>query len=656
MLAAPFARSPLAGGLVATQTNPTTVDAVPTVLAEIEFTAGTWTNVAAYLRAATVKRGKNRALDKVDPGSVVLTLDNAARTFDPEYTAGPYYGNLAPGKGIRLRARWNDGSTVVTYTLFTGFVDRLMQSWDAEKPNDSTATIEASDGLAKLAAASLGAPFEVSMGAESPAPNIWLRMGEAHGPYAYDRSGNSRHAVIVGSPSLGQESLLDHDNDRSITFPANAQSWVATPPVGISALPWTVEFWFAGELDVAVLGDVTYLLMPADGTLTQTGSLRVYGEHGVLDVDGVTKLAQYLTVSQWGPTTSAIVQAPSGLFDGVRHHVTITGETGLAVKLYVDGVEKTLNQSGTSMALRDVGFAIGNAYAGKGALTIDEFVAWNVARTSTQRTTMEFASSGWAADTGTARITRILDAAGWAAADRNITTAFDTTFRGTDLVTTALEHLRAIEATIEGRLLVDHAGTLRLLGRDEHLISPYSTSQFTLGDGGGSEIGYVESGAYVYDWDLIANVVRRVNGESTIEARDAASIASYGKRDQSDPAEVESEYLSLAFEGALAEFRVAHYAQPVAHIDGVTIMPRSNPSAAWPHALGRELGDRATFKRRPQDVGSAISRDVIIEGIQHEIRPGKHWATTFRIDAIDAQLYFLFDSTLWDATDWRFAA
>jgi hypothetical protein len=660
---APYARSPIAGGTTAALGASTTATE-PTVYAEIEFTAGAWTDVSAYLRTATTKRGKERALDTVDPGTMVLTFGNATRRFDPEHATGPYYGNLAPGKGIRLRAVWGGYS----YAIFTGFVDRLSQSYDRESPNDSTATFECSDGLAKLAAATLGSPLEVTMASESPAPSMWLRLGERSGPAAYDRSGNNRYGVyvdhstfahLVGEIGYGASSLLQHDNDTGVTFPAGVHTWIGTSPMADAAIapfPWTLEFWFAGDLDPGPLGiEITYLVMPADAALTTVGSVRVYAEHGLYDVDGVTELDQRLVVSQWQGGTSAIVMAPTGFFDGEPHHVVVVGESGQPIRLYVDDVQYTLNQSGTAMALRaGVGFAIGNVFAGPGEFTIDEFMAWNDARDATERARISLAATGFAGETGNARITRILDHVGWPSANRNITTAFDTTLGGTPLATTALEHLRQIEQTIEGRLFMSEAGVLTLLGRNEHLVEPYITSQATFGDGAG-EIGYTEMGDWTLDWSLLTNVVRRTNGESTVIASDAASIATYGRRDQTDVAEVESHYATQEFDQQLAAYRLEHYSEPVPHVEGLRILPRKEPATMWPIALGVGLNERVTFKRRPQDVGNPISREVVVEGVSHSLS-AKRWETEFSIDAIGAQRYFLFDDTVWGEEEWRFAA
>jgi hypothetical protein len=47
----------------------------------------------------------------------------------------------------------------------------------------------------------------------------------------------------------------------------------------------------------------------------------------------------------------------------------------------------------------------------------------------------------------------------------------------------------------------------------------------------------------------------------------------------------------------------------------------------YPVILGAEIGTRWTFKRRPQNVGSAISQDVIVEGVTHTMTPSTFEST-----------------------------
>jgi hypothetical protein len=71
------------------------------------------------------------------------------------------------------------------------------------------------------------------------------------------------------------------------------------------------------------------------------------------------------------------------------------------------------------------------------------------------------------------------------------------------------------------------------------------------------------------------------------------------------------------------EWVLANYKDPKLRVTQVSFNPRPHssvhPSATsiYPPVLSAEIGTRWTFKRRPQNVGSAISQDVIVEGITH---------------------------------------
>ena len=76
--------------------SPTTVpfDAVPV-----------WETIAEA-RAFSMTRGRQQELDVIQPGTATLTVDNSERTFDPNNAAGAYFGDLLPGKRVRVRVTY----------------------------------------------------------------------------------------------------------------------------------------------------------------------------------------------------------------------------------------------------------------------------------------------------------------------------------------------------------------------------------------------------------------------------------------------------------------------------------------------------------------------------------------------------------------------
>jgi hypothetical protein len=89
----------------------------------------------------SVVRGKSRQLDRYPAGKVTVNLNNNDRTFDPLYTAGPYFGQIVPRRDVRVIS--ND------ILQYRGTID----DWnlDYQPQGNSVASIIASDGLTKLA-------------------------------------------------------------------------------------------------------------------------------------------------------------------------------------------------------------------------------------------------------------------------------------------------------------------------------------------------------------------------------------------------------------------------------------------------------------------------------------------------------------------------
>lgn len=94
-------------------------------------------DVTSYLRSVSVRRGRSRMLDKFTAGNCTLVLDNRARTFDPLYASGPYFGSIKPRKQVVVDV---DGEP-----LFTGAVADWNLSYDVG--GDSTAEPSCTDSF-----------------------------------------------------------------------------------------------------------------------------------------------------------------------------------------------------------------------------------------------------------------------------------------------------------------------------------------------------------------------------------------------------------------------------------------------------------------------------------------------------------------------------
>ena len=117
-------------------------DATRGVLDNTEFTLSgdRFFDITDRLVSVSTSRGKNQALDRIDAGQLNLVLDNSDRLFDPVYVNGFYFGQLIPGKEIRISSNG--------FPVIYGFVDDLDISYAPS--NRSIVSFKASDGLSNL--------------------------------------------------------------------------------------------------------------------------------------------------------------------------------------------------------------------------------------------------------------------------------------------------------------------------------------------------------------------------------------------------------------------------------------------------------------------------------------------------------------------------
>ena len=97
-------------------------------------------DITDRLLSASTSRGKNQALDRIDAGTLNIVVDNFDRLFDPLYENGFYFGQLIPGKEIRISC--ND------FPVIYGTVDDIDIAY--EPGNRSVASFQAADGLSYL--------------------------------------------------------------------------------------------------------------------------------------------------------------------------------------------------------------------------------------------------------------------------------------------------------------------------------------------------------------------------------------------------------------------------------------------------------------------------------------------------------------------------
>ena len=100
-----------------------------------------WIDVSDKVSDVSIKRGKNRELDRYSAANASVSLHNEDRRFDPLNTASPYVGNIIPRRAIRV--------TTNGYVQFTGVIEDWNLEYSVE--GKSTAIISAADSFTLMA-------------------------------------------------------------------------------------------------------------------------------------------------------------------------------------------------------------------------------------------------------------------------------------------------------------------------------------------------------------------------------------------------------------------------------------------------------------------------------------------------------------------------
>jgi hypothetical protein len=221
------------------------------------------------------------------------------------------------------------------------------------------------------------------------------------------------------------------------------------------------------------------------------------------------------------------------------------------------------------------------------------------------------------------RVTAVLDAIGWPAL--RTLSAGDSWLAAGPTPSTALDYQQQISDTEQGRLYIAGDGTVVFRDRTWELeTAAANTSQATFGDAG-AELDYQ---SLVLDGGQIDSIFNSIQvtpsaGVAGI-AEDSTSISAYGRHVQA----ISSLHYNQNDARNLARWRLAKYKDPNLNFTQLEIHPKKDPTNLFPKVLGLDFGHRVTVVRRPQGVGSAISQERAIDGIEHVITPND-WKTTY---------------------------
>jgi hypothetical protein len=155
-------------------------------------------DITDRLIGASVSRGKNNALDRIDSGISSITVDNSDRHFDPLFPNGPYFGQLIPRRTIRVTC--ND------LPVFLGSIDDFDIVYAPS--NRSQVRIDVSDAFSTLTQSGLS-EFTPTSQLSGARVNAVLDRPEVAWPEA-DREIDPGNSTMLGALVDEGTSVLEY--------------------------------------------------------------------------------------------------------------------------------------------------------------------------------------------------------------------------------------------------------------------------------------------------------------------------------------------------------------------------------------------------------------------------------------------------------------
>jgi hypothetical protein len=547
---------------------------------------------------------------------------------------------------VRIRAQYGAGATT---NLFFGWIEQWPQTY--ENPTDATVTVTASDGFKVLNLLTLPSEWAYRVLSDVRV-GYWLRMDDGTSSAVFDSFNNRKfgdYKTLAGAASSGvsTDGLIANDDNPAAVF--DGTKYVQGNVVGAVT---AINFWMqtsttaAGSYAIVTFPDNLPSCLGMDVTAGGVGTLRF------------TKAETSFGTPNQAVSYTSTVQ----INDGKPHHIVLNvdDQEFAGDSLYIDGTRVTLtggvsgdydgptNQSGVARPYQGSATS-GTNFASAFIGTLDELVVYAITTIPIEYVYATDVTTNYQIGAGTylanqrtdQRISTVLTMAQWMTDGTDLATGSGTVQAIATQNKTPLAVAQECEAAEQGRLFVDRDGKVEFISRNAFATSStYNTSQYTFGDSTG-ELGYT-SLQFEFNDRLIFNrsVVGRRDGATAI-VNDTTSQGEYFIR-TSDVTDLIVDTDQQIVD--IANARVSAYAEPKLRVEQLTFTPRQSPAALYPVAIGVEIGTRITVNRRPQGVGSLISKQVIVEGINHTITPDG-WETTFTLSPVFVATFILDSAT-----------
>lgn len=579
----------------------------------------TWTDVSAFVRSWRTQRGTSdiRPPIQMAPGTATVTFRNDDRRFDPQYTTGPYFGNLVPNVPIRITATKTPDSAALFYGYVTG--------WDAAwSYNYGEATVNAVDGFRLLDNVPLlgRSAFEAEVHIDRPFA-YWPLQSALEDRVA-DADLVDQSDGLLQYTDLGQPVSTSTACGAGIVSAGAGRDW----PVGpTTTFPKALEWVSYIHPDAQNSSGVIHWSYHADyaGVASPSGFgvfVRMQGSWaGTLDPWQVE--VEYLTEN-----ANTYVYGTSVPF--AVHHwvVTVDSDTNDGfLKLYRDGVEvdstsitdyPNTNSSSPSHVKLNPGL-----YVGDPTRAISHVAVYDYKPTPTRvlRHRLAFNGYRYPKDRPVDRIWRVLDYTGWPAGLRSIDDG--RTRLGTFIPNgqSALAAIRDVERSDDGLFYIAGDGTATFVDRNTMRTSA-TVATFT-DDGAAGDIAYYDLRVAGNHVDSVINTATVQSGQQANTSRDQTSIDAYGGLATS----ISTPPLTQAWARVgLGDSIVRENATPRPVVSGVRANMRvASGDNQFAKLAGLELGDRVSVEVTPAGVTPQETQSGIVVGIAHEFTVNHDW-------------------------------
>jgi len=154
----------------------------------------------------SIRRGRNRILNKFEAGTAVVVLADDNGDFSPANISSPYYGKLLPLRKIRIYADYDDGGGTQRYYLYSGYITTYNSTYGLGVEDTSKITLQCVDGFRLLN----GIGISTVAGAGSPqlsGDRINTLLDVVNFPTS-QRDINSGNSTLQADPGTSDRDLL----------------------------------------------------------------------------------------------------------------------------------------------------------------------------------------------------------------------------------------------------------------------------------------------------------------------------------------------------------------------------------------------------------------------------------------------------------------